>query len=235
MAKLSDIVDLRNTIKTGDTLLFSGNTTTAFLIKFFTASDYNHIGIAVRLDENKRVCKRSGKLYVLEVNAISRYDIMSEKYVKGIALTDYDDLVGNYNIISLRKLDEKYKKKGFCRRIETFIDKYKGINYNSTLGPIIGVWIGCPIAGIQKENEMFCTEMVVYFYRDVCDSFPTVEKPGRLYTINDLLITDSHNIYTGSSTDVYTDYSDCRVSLVLPIITGLFLSILVSMLLPRKK
>lgn len=226
--------DLRNKINTGDALLFSGNTTTAFLIKFFTGSNYNHLGVAVRLDKNKRVTrKKSGKLYVLETNAISRYDIMSEAYVKGTALTDYDDLIGNYNLISVLYLDKKYRKKGFSKRIEKFIEEYKGTNYNSTLGPIIGVWIGCPISGIQKENEVFCTELSAYFYLDVCDAFPTEDKPPRLYTIDDFFIKE-RSIYTHEE-DVYIDHSDCRVSLVIPVVTGLFFSVLVSMLLPRKK
>ncbi len=41
-------MDHSNTVKTGDVILFSGNTPTGFLLRTFVSSEWNHSGIAVR-------------------------------------------------------------------------------------------------------------------------------------------------------------------------------------------
>ncbi len=230
------LLDDRKKIRTGDVLLFSGNTTTAFLIKFFSSSNYNHMGIAIRLDKNDKVTnEQSGTLYVLEINAIERYDVLRNKYVKGIALTCYDDLISNYNDIHVRHINVIYVNKKFCKKAQKFIEQHQDIGYSSTLGPIIGVWIGCPISGIQREkDEMFCSEMVAYFYLDVCGVFPTIEKPARLYKPDDFIYPNT-GIFTREEYSIYSDYADASVSLIIPLIVGLWFAVLVSMLFPRKR
>ena len=230
------VLDNRNKIRTGDVLLFSGSTTTAFLIKFFASSKYNHMGIAVRLDKNKRVTlKNTGKLHVLEINAISRYDVMTEKYTKGLALTDYDDIIKNYNDIYVGHLDHTYIRENFCQKIETFLEEHANVNYSSTLGPIIGVWLGCPFSGIKREkDEMFCSELSAYFYLDVCGKMPTIDKPARLYKPDDF--TYPHvGIFKDVEYSIYTDYVDFSVALIIPAIVGLFFVVFVSMIFPRHK
>lgn len=229
------VLDERNKILTGDVLLFSGNTTTAFLIKFFSSSDYNHMGIAIRLNKKKKIVKKGGKLYVLEINAHERYDVIQGKYVKGIALTDYDDLIKNYNDICVRHIDRRYINKNFCVKARKFINTHTHIKYSSTLGPIVGVWLGCPITGIERgENEMFCTEMAAYFYSDVCGCLPTIDKPPILYKPDDFTASYSP-LFVGKEYSVYKDYSDASVTLIIPLIVGVFFTVFISMLFPRKK
>tara|TARA_R100000750_G_scaffold62756_1_gene57831 strand:+ start:245 stop:949 length:705 start_codon:yes stop_codon:yes gene_type:complete len=230
------VLDNRNKIRTGDVLLFSGSTTTAFLIKFFSSSKYNHMGIAVRLDENKRVTlSHTGKLHVLEINAISRYNVMTDKYTKGLALTDYDDIIKNYNDIYVRHMDRAYVRKNFCQKIEIFLKEHANVNYSSTLGPIIGVWLGCPLFGIKREkDEMFCSELSAYFYLDVCGKMPTIDKPAKLYKPDDFLYPNV-GIFEGVEYSVYIDHVDSSVALVIPIIVGLFFVVFISMIFPRHK
>jgi len=230
------VLDNQNKIRTGDVLLFSGSTTTAFLVKFFSSSNYNHMGVAIRLNKNKRVTrKRTGKLYVLEINAIERYDVLTDKYTKGFALTDYDELIKNYNDIYVRHIGRHCLGRTFCRKARKFIIDHQGINYSSSLGPIIGVCIGCPISGIGRgKNEMFCSEMVAYFYLDVCGFLPTVEKPARLYKPDDFIYPNL-GLFTGKEYSVYSDYSDASVAFIIPIVVGLWFMTLISMLFPRKK
>ena len=233
------IFDDRNKIRTGDTLLFSGSTTTAFLIKFFTSSKYNHMGIAIWLDPKNRIIRSSkgnrSKLYVLEINAHERYVVLSNTYTKGLALTDYDLLLEGYNEIYVRHINSDYVDDRFCKKAKRFMIKHAGIGYSSTLGPIIGVWIGCPVSGIKREkDEMFCSEMAAYFYLDVCGTLPTSDKPARLYKPDDYAYP-CMGIFEGSEYSIYTDYSDASVALIIPIITALFLAVLISMTFPRKR
>jgi len=230
------VLDNRNKIRTGDVLLFSGSTTTAFLIKFFSSSKYNHMGIAVRLDDNKRVTNElTGRLFVLEINAIKRYDVISEKYTEGLALTDYDDVIKNYNDIYVRHIDESYIRNNFCQKIETFLKEHANVNYSSTLGPIIGVWLGCPLSGIKREkDEMFCSELSAYFYLDVCGRIPTIDKPAKLYKPDDFTYPNI-GIFKDVEYSIYMDHVDVSVALIIPIIVGIFFVVFISMIFPRHK
>src|ERR1700722_17457012 len=66
-------------IKTGDVLLFSSNSATGFLLRTLSNSQWNHVGVAIRLippeddtQEYKISLDEEGKLYILETNTHHR-------------------------------------------------------------------------------------------------------------------------------------------------------------------
>src|SRR3990170_2418898 len=88
-------MDNRHTIKTGDVILFSGNSPTGFLLRTFVSSEWNHTGIAVRFvtDENGEKAislTEEGELYVLETNTWTRQDAITGQDVIGAGFSRAD-------------------------------------------------------------------------------------------------------------------------------------------------
>jgi hypothetical protein len=235
------ILDHRDKVQTGDVLIFSGNTASAFLVKMFTSSEYNHVGVGIWLDSNNRISffeedkEENYELYVMEINVFERYDILTKKCVKGFALTRFSDLVKFYNRVNVRNVDPKYRPKKYHKKVKKFIQEHMGVQYCSNLGPIMSVWIGCPFTGLTpKDNEMFCCEIVVKFYIEIFSRFPVETKPAALYRPEDFVTIHDKSIFMNAEYPVYIDYADYSVALILPLIVGVFFAVFVSMMLPRQ-
>jgi hypothetical protein len=130
-----------NVVKTGDIILCSNNTSTAFILKTFTCSDWNHVGIAIRV-KNKKITFDEGDLHVLEINTEPRMDILTGKLEHGIGLTSFEYCKNLYNKIAIRRMDDKYRTEEFLRRTIQFVEQYRGITFSSSVKPFLSVFIG---------------------------------------------------------------------------------------------
>jgi hypothetical protein len=157
-------------VRTGDVLLFSSNTSTGFVLKTFTSSMWNHAGIAVRISDSDQVTTDgSGKLYVLEINTWERTDAITGDKVKGAAYSDYDWVKTRYNLISFRRMNDKYRTEAFVDKLRRVVDATRGCKFTQDISPFISVWLGVQLDGDHRlprsrPHTMFCSEYMAYIY-----------------------------------------------------------------------
>jgi hypothetical protein len=169
-------MDRRDTIKTGDVLLFSGNTPTGFLLRTFVSSEWNHSGIAVRFitvpdDDNPGETKKiisltnEGDLYVLETNTGNRVDDIYGHNIVGAGFSRSDWVFNKYNKIAVRRLHDTFRTPELAELTLEFSRLYKGNRFPSSGLPFISVWLGIPLADKDMgSNEMFCSELMAHYY-----------------------------------------------------------------------
>ena len=169
-------MDHRNTIKTGDILLFSGNTPTGFLLRTFVSSEWNHSGIAVRFvtvpddlnpGEYKKVVSltEDGDLYILETNTGNRKDDIYGYDIVGAGFSESNWVFNKYNRIAVRRLHDVFRTSDLAKSTIDFSTKYRGHKFPSSSLPFISVWLGIPL--VDKDittNEMFCSELMAHYY-----------------------------------------------------------------------
>lgn len=169
-------MDRRDTIKTGDGLLFSGNSPTGFLLRTFVSSEWNHSGIAVRfitvpdgnnVGQTKKVISltEEGELYILETNTGVRKDDIFGYDIVGAGFSNAEWVFHKYNRVAVRRLHNVFRTPRLAELTLDFADKYRGNKFPSGGLPFIGVWLGIPL--VDKETispEMFCSELMAHYY-----------------------------------------------------------------------
>ena len=156
-------------VKTGDVLLFSSNTPTSFITKTMVSTEWNHVGIAIRLKKNNEISlDENGKLYVYETNTNERYDDYFKKRIIGAGFSRVKEIFPRYNKISCRPLKEKFRENSLKKLTETFINTYYGYTFPNRMGPFISVWLGLPLSE-KYDGEMFCSELTTHYFK-MCTS-----------------------------------------------------------------
>lgn len=165
-----------DTIKTGDVILFSGNTPTGFLLRTFISSEWNHSGIAVRfisvpdntIPEGFRKdisLTEDGDLYILETNTGIRKDDIFGFDIVGAGFSTADWVFSKYNRIAVRHLHQIFRTDDLSKLTLDFVNKYRGSRFPSSGLPFIGVWLGIPLTDKDPAvNEMFCSELMAHYY-----------------------------------------------------------------------
>lgn len=155
-------------LKTGDAIICSGSTPTGFLLKTFTSSEWTHIGLAVRFIYINNIPTISltteGELFIYETNTMSRYDKISRREITGAAFTDVTWFFNNYNYVNVRKLRDVFRTPRFAELTHEFTVDNLGKTFPSGGLPFIGVWLGVSLTNSPIKNEMFCSELVTYYY-----------------------------------------------------------------------
>lgn len=169
-------MDNRHTIKTGDVMLFSGNTPTGFLLRTFVSSEWNHSGIAIRFVTvpdpinpsgfRKEISlTEEGDLYILETNTGVRTDDIFGCDVMGAGFSRDMWVVNKYNKIAVRRLHEVFRTHELAELTLDFANRYRGSRFPSGGLPFIGVWLGIPLSDKDPDlNEMFCSELMAHYY-----------------------------------------------------------------------
>lgn len=153
------------TALTGDLLLFSGNTPTGFLLRTFTSSIWNHVGIAIRYDFDKKsiTLNNTGTLLVFETNSGCRYDPVFNSLSYGASYSNLSLVLKNCNKVAIRRLKSLYRTEYFRDQIISFTSKYKGKLFPETSTAFLSVWLGIS-RETNGEDGMFCSELAAYFY-----------------------------------------------------------------------
>lgn len=165
---------MNHNIKTGDILLFSGNTPTGFMLKTLTSSIWNHVGIAVRFNENKEITlDSSGELYVLETNTGVRKDHLSDEIITGVGYSKYKYSSTNYNRISVRHLKEKYRNQDIIEITNNFYLENKKIKFPDETMPFINVFLGFKIWDSQctRGDNKFCSQLSIEYYHKILKKY----------------------------------------------------------------
>lgn len=155
-------------VKTGDVLLFSGNSFTGFLLRTFVSSEWNHTGIAVRFvkDENGKQTislTEDGELYVLETNTWTRQDDITGQDVIGAGFSKAEWAFQRYNQIAVRRLHDIFRTQELADLTLQFADKYRGKRFPTSTLPFISVWLGIPLTE-KSDSEMFCSQLQAHYY-----------------------------------------------------------------------
>lgn len=174
-------MDKRDTIKTGDVVIFSGNTPTGFLLRTFGSTEWNHSGIAVRFKKKSDLqaeqdtevpsvrreisLTEEGELYILETNTGIRMDDIFGVNVVGAAFSRAEWAFHRYNKIAVRRLHDIFRTPLLAERTLDFYYKNRGSKFPSSSLPFIGIWLGISLAEKdESRNEMFCSELMAHYY-----------------------------------------------------------------------
>ena len=165
-------MDKREVIKTGDVVMFSGNSPTGFLLKTFVSSEWNHSGVAVRFKKEAGKYTVSltneGELYILDTNTGIRRDDVFGYDTEGAAFSRADQVFSKYNKIAVRHLRENFRNEELAALTMEFSKKYRGNLFPGSVLPFISVWLGIPFLekeiSPQKSEDMFCSELTAYYY-----------------------------------------------------------------------
>jgi len=169
-------MDKRDSVKTGDILLFSGNSPTGILLKTFVSSEWNHSGIAVRFitvpdpNNSNRLIKtisltEEGELYILETNDGPKKDAILGHETNGARFVKADYAFRKYNKIAVRKLQDVFRTDELADLTMDFVNKYKINPFPNGKLPFVSVWLGIQIGykGMGPD-EMFCSQLTSRYY-----------------------------------------------------------------------
>lgn len=237
-------------VKTGDVILFSGNSPTGFLLRTFISSEWNHSGIAVRFtndDGYKVSLTDEGELYILETNTGSRMDDISGVMTIGAAFSRANWVFDKYNKIAVRRLKEEYRTQQLADLTMQFYEDNKGHTFPNSSLPFISVWLGIQL-GEKDHNTMFCSELMANYYRFCIGpqypkfdgklstlfgyespSSPDMFTPGHYTRVN----TPNASIFTGKETLVHTYPADLYYVILQPLIIILIIMLVIWMTLPH--
>lgn len=153
-------------INTGDVILFSSNIPSNFIVKFFSSSEWSHIGIAVRISNDNQINSNiDSTLYILEINTKTNYDPILKERDGGLFFNKASNIFPFYPKIYVRKLKNKYRTSKFIDSVIIFANKYKKNKFPKNPISILSAWLGISF-GKNKCDEMICSEFVANFYID---------------------------------------------------------------------
>lgn len=163
-------------VKTGDVLLFSGNTPTGFLLRTFVSSEWNHSGIAVRFITKKLEdgsmqyevsLTEEGELYILETNTGERRDDIFGDTIIGAGFSRANWAFAKYERVATRRLHDIFRTPHLAEKTMQFAKDFRGYRFPSNNLPFIGVWLGITLAdktASPNDEEMFCSELMAHYY-----------------------------------------------------------------------
>lgn len=254
-------------IKTGDVLFFSNNTPTGLTLRTFTSTLWSHTGIAIRLIERgkRRRLKISvteeGQLYIMEINARERYDKWTNSNRRGFGISTFDYVLDNQTIGAVRTLKDELRTPELAHRTKKFIQKFGRAQFPDYFKPFLGAWLGYPVdrlsvkKGEAGELELFCSEMMAYYYIYTIIPIANIVLRGRIDTKTlplqfilgskcphrpDIVAPRHFEPHNSPDSKIFTDsikvfsrkVDDVGKTLMFPIITGIVFSIVIWSCLP---
>lgn len=238
--------------RTGDVLLYSGNTPTGFLLRTFTSSKWNHAGIAVRLMQQDGTPKASiteeGKLHVLEINTGHRVDGLTGEGCRGVGFSDASWSFRPFNVVALRQLREHLRTPELAERTLEFARNNRGREFPTGFLPFIAIWLGIPLS--DSDTSMFCSEFMAHYYLH-CFSGPYRMDHGVDPSVGDLLgdptvsaesVVNPENysyrhgrsyIFLDEQREIYTAEADILYLMLQPLLVGLLMVVVIMYSLRR--
>jgi hypothetical protein len=186
--------DVRDEMKTGDLLLWSGKGDVSNIIKFGTGSEFSHVGKVVRSDERDAVL-------LWESTTLSNVrDIETGRYTKGVQLVSLSDRLARYDgDVYWQPLNKPLEN----WRIEAsweFRKKVAGRPYQKwKLALALSLLKGYP--GQEDLSSLFCSELVAEDYQAMQLLYDVEDggRPSDKYTPEDLSIHGNIQLRDGFS------------------------------------
>jgi hypothetical protein len=126
------VVDPNNEIKTGDLLLYSASGILSSIIKGFTFSKWNHIGIVCWCNLKMKNGSEKVELFCYEMGSQPYEDLITREIVdRGVRLVALANIAEMYDVISIRKI-----RRGNNWKLERFVEfmhQWKGMPFPGVL------------------------------------------------------------------------------------------------------
>lgn len=169
---------LREQLKTGDLILFSGRTLAARVVRGFTGSRWSHVGLVVRLPEMPQT-----PLLWEATRASKVHDITHGRPFDGVQMVALDDRVASYQgLVAVRRLQGVHTDAESRARLEALIDAWRAKPYRNFVRQHVSAWVrGEEALAFQRGG--FCSELVAEVYRQW--SLLPQDRPARHYVPRD--------------------------------------------------
>lgn len=182
---------LREQLKTGDLVLFSGRSLSSRLVRVFTGSPWSHIGLVVRMPD------LPGTPLLWEATRASKVrDILDGRLDDGVQLVPLDDRVASYDgLIAVRRLEGVRADAGARDSLDRLMESWRGRPYRNFVVRFLVAWL-------RRERSPdflrggFCSELVAEVYRQWC--LLPAERPAHHYVPRDFCSVQGRPLLRGS-------------------------------------
>jgi len=167
---------IRNELKTGDVVLFSGKGAFSDIIKYGTLSKWSHVGMILHISEYDF-------LTVWESTTLSNIkDLESGLPRKGVQLVPLSDRVQKYSgDISVRKLQGADLAQNSLRKLMELRKELRGKKYERSKMELFKSAYDGPFGHNSEDlSSIFCSELVAEAYQRL--GLLTEEKSSNEYT-----------------------------------------------------
>lgn len=144
-----------NNCKSGDIMLFQGNTIYSWIIEWFCGSNISHVGIIIIDPFINNEIKKG--IYLLES------ELYNNKQC-GVRLTPIDDVnISAYSHIYVRFLNH-VRDTNFKLQIDAICQSTVGKSYDYRLDDWFKAAFGFTFGDVHKTNEFWCAALATYIY-----------------------------------------------------------------------
>jgi len=167
---------IRNELKTGDLVLFSGKGAFSDIIKYGTLSKWSHIGMILKIPEYDFIT-------VWESTTLSNIiDLDSQMPRKGVQLVPLSDRIQKYSgDISIRKLQGCDLPDNSVRKLMELRTELKGKRYERSKIELFKAAYDGPFGHNSEDlSSIFCSELVAEAYQSL--GLVSSSKPSNEYT-----------------------------------------------------
>lgn len=151
---------LRDQLKTGDLVLFSGQSFAARIVRGFTGSRWSHVGLVVRQPDMPQT-----PLLWEATLASKACDIIEGKAFDGVQLVALDDRVVSYQgVVAVRRLQRVQTDAQARVDLETLIEAWRAKPYRNFIRQHLAGWMRGD-ESLSFRHGGFCSELVAEVYR----------------------------------------------------------------------
>ncbi len=150
---------MRESLKTGDLVLFAGRGLVSGFIRWFTKSEFTHIGMVVRSEEYDM-------LLLWESTTLSKIKDVHGTAKQGVAIRPLSEVIENYEgRVGIRSLVNPLSKEQIVELVKTRAE-FKGRNYEENKLELFKSAYDF-IGGHNEEDlsSLFCSELVAEAYQ----------------------------------------------------------------------
>jgi len=153
-------VHLRDQLKTGDLILFSGRSLAARIVRGFTGSRWSHVGLVVRLPEHPQT-----PLLWEATRASKVQDIVHGRAFDGVQLVSLDDRIAGYQgVVAVRRLQGVVTDAQARQRLDELMMAWQAKPYRNFVRQHLSYWVRGE-QGLAFQKGGFCSELVAEVYR----------------------------------------------------------------------
>ena len=153
--------EIRESLKTGDLVLFSGKGRISGMIRWFTGSIWSHIGMVIR-------SKEFDMLLLWESTTLSKIkDIQSNTAKQGVQLVALSERINTYDgVIGIRRLENVCVDPLRMKALKKLRTELKDRPYEESKIELLKSAYDGPLGHNEEDlSSIFCSEMVAEAYQ----------------------------------------------------------------------
>ena len=182
MARSLTYESVRDELRTGDIVLFSGKGAVSNIIKLATSSAWSHVGMVLRLPQ-------SGAVFLWESTTLSNLkDVVDGKAKRGVQLVLLSDRLRTYDgRAQIRHLESFDVTEGMYYNLMQFREDVRGRTYEESRVELAKAAYDGPLGANEEDlSSLFCSELVAEAYQRLeLLAEPPLGLPSNEYTPRD--------------------------------------------------